>query len=79
MLGQLYAGCYTFMFEGAERATCTSMLSDHSLTVKKWFKFKSDTIKRFAANDFLKVGCTLQTFRTNNEQDRGTLIYVDPP
>ena len=51
--GQLYAGCYTFMFEGVARVTCTSMLSGHSLTLKKWFKVKCDTTKRLSPNDFL--------------------------
>ena len=65
---------HTFMFQGAARVTCTSMFSDHSLTLKKWFKVKSDTTKRFAANDFLKVDCTLQTSRT--KEDRGTFMLT---
>ena len=32
-------------------------------------KVKSDHIKRFAAHDFLWVGFTLQTSRTNNKGD----------
>ena len=28
------------LFEGAATVTCTSMLSDHSLTLKKWLKVK---------------------------------------
>ena len=53
------------------------MLSDHSLTLKKWFKVKSDTTKRFAANDFLKVDSTLQTSKTKNKQE-DTLILTRP-
>ena len=45
----------------------TFMLSHHSLTLKKCSKVKSVTTKRFAANGFLKVDCTLQTFRANNK------------
>ena len=33
----------------------TFMLSCHSLTLKEQSKIKSDTTKRFAASDFLKV------------------------
>ena len=57
---------------------CTSMLRDHSLTLKKWFKVKSDSTKRFAATDFLKDDSTLQTSRTNNKRDRGTFMLTRP-
>ena len=62
------------MFEEAERATCT--ISANIVSLKKWFKVKSDTIKRFAANDFLKVDCALQTSRT--KKDRGTFKLTHP-
>ena len=39
----------------------TFMLTQHSLTLKEWSKVKSDTPKRFAADDLLHVDCTLQT------------------
>ena len=41
-------------------------------TLKDGSKVKSDHIRRFAAHDFLEVGFTLQTSRTNNKGDRGT-------
>ena len=39
---------------------------------------KSDNIRRFAAHDFLDIGLTLQTSRTNNKGDLGTfeVCYV---
>ena len=40
------------------------------LTLKEGSKVKSDNIRRFAAHDFLYVGFTLQTSRTNNKGDR---------
>ena len=43
------------------------MLNHHCLTLKEQSKVKSDTIKRFAAYDFIKVGCTLQTSRSRLE------------
>ena len=39
------------------------------LTLKEGPKVKSDHIRRFAAHDFLLVGFTLQTSRTNNKRD----------
>ena len=47
------------------------MLTRYSLTLKEQSKVKSDIVKRFAAHNFLKVDCTLQTSRTNNKWDRG--------
>ena len=41
---------------------------NHHLTLKEGHKVKSDHIKRFLAHDFLYVGFTLQTSRTNNKQ-----------
>ena len=41
------------------------MLTRPILTLKVQSKFKSDITKRFAAYDFLKVDCTLETSRTN--------------
>ena len=52
----------------------TFMLSRHSLTLKDWCKVKSDSTKRFSANGFLKVYCTLQTSRSNNKRDRNTFV-----
>ena len=39
------------------------------MTLKGGHKVKSDHIKRFAAHDFLLVGFTLETSRTNNKGD----------
>ena len=41
-------------------------------TLKEGSKVKSDYIKRFPAHDFLQVGFTCQTSRTNNKGDIGT-------
>ena len=38
------------------------------LTLKDGPKIKSDHIRRFLAHDFLQVGFTFQTSRTNNKQ-----------
>ena len=37
------------------------------LTLKEGPKIKSDHIRRFPAHDFLQVGFTLQTSKTNNK------------
>ena len=44
---------------------------NHRLTLKEGPKVKSD-IRRFPAHDYLQVGFTLQTSRTNNKGDIST-------
>ena len=48
------------------------------LTSKEGPKVKSDHIKRFPAHDFLHIGFTLQTSRTNNKQDISTFKFGYP-
>ena len=56
---------------------CTFMFSHHSLTLKKSCKLIFVTTKGFPAYAFpLKVHCTLQTSRTSNKRDIGTLILT---
>ena len=47
------------------------MLDCHGLILNEQSKEKPDT-KRSTVYDFLKVGCTLQTSRINNEWEKGT-------
>ena len=47
------------------------MLSYHIFALDEWSKVKSDTTKIFVADDFLKVYCTLQNSKTNNQWDVG--------
>ena len=46
---------------------------NHRLTLRDGPEVKSYNIRRFPAKDFLQVGFTLQTSRTNNKGDIGTL------
>ena len=48
------------------------------LTSKEEPKVKSNHIKRFTADDFLYVGFTLQTSRTNNKQVISTFQFGYP-
>ena len=45
----------------------------HHLTLKEGPKVKFDNIRRFPTSDILQVGFTLQTSRTNNKGDIGTI------
>ena len=56
----------------------------HRITLKKGPKAKYDHIRRFPAHDFLYVGFTCQTSRTNNKGDIGTfkvryVVYFGTP
>ena len=51
---------------------------NHHLTLKEGPKVKSDNIRRFTAHDFLQVGFTLQTSRTNNKQVISTFKFGYP-
>ena len=51
---------------------------NHHLTLKEGPKIKSDNIRRFPAHDFLQVGFTLQTSRTNNKQAISTFKFGYP-
>ena len=51
---------------------------DHRLIFKEGPKFKSVHIRRFPADDFLLVGFTLQTSRTNNKQVISTFKFGYP-
>ena len=45
------------------------MLTLYRLALSESSKVKSDITKRFTADSFQKVGCTLQASRINNNQD----------
>ena len=52
----------------SKRVISTFKFGYPRLTLKEGSKVKSDHIKRFLAHEFLSVGFTLQTSRTNNKQ-----------
>ena len=51
---------------------------NHHLTLNEGPKVKSEHIRRFPAHDFLEVGFTLQTSRTNNKQVISTFKFGYP-
>ena len=51
---------------------------NHHLTLKEGPKVKSDHITRLPAHDFLEVGFTLQTSRTNNKRVISTFKFGCP-
>ena len=51
---------------------------NHCLTLKEGTRVTSVHIRRFPAHDFLYVGFTLQTSRTNNKQVISTLKFGCP-